>query len=222
MFTGFSENTMIYLNNLKNNNNKTWFEDNKADYEKYLLNVFKELTEALIPHMLEIDSFIDIRLNKCISRIYNDVRFSKDKSPYKSNMWISLKREYKDWKQEPTYYFELFPDGYRFGMGFHDIQKDTLEKIRKMIENEDEEFKEIYSFYNNQKLFRLEGNSYKRTLNDSIEEKYKEWYQKKEIYFVCDKSIDEVLFSRDLVDELAQGFKSLSPIYEFFLRLRER
>ena len=220
MFEGFSENTIMYLNNLMSNNNKIWFEETKADYEKYLLGNFQELVKNLGPFMLEIDPYIDINFKKCISRIYRDVRFSKDKSPYRGNMWISFKRVYKDWKMEPTYYFELFPDGYRFGMGFYDIPKESLDKLRELIEDDDEEFNEIHSIYKNQNIFKLEGKSYKRVLNENISEELREWYQKKEIYFVCNRSLDDILFSEELVKELIEGFKLLLPMYEFFLKLK--
>jgi uncharacterized protein (TIGR02453 family) len=220
MFEGFSENTIAYLNNLKSYNNKIWFEETRKDYEKYLLGNFQELVKDLGPLMLEIDPFIDINPKKCISRIYRDVRFSKDKSPYRPNMWISLKRAYKDWKIEPTYYFEIFPDGYRFGMGFYDIPKYSLDKLRDLIEKGDVEFNKMHSLYKSQKLFKLEGNMYKRVLNPNIKEELREWYQKKEIYFVCNRGIDDVLFSRELVNELIEGFKLLSPMYEFFMKLK--
>lgn len=220
MINGFSENTIIYLNNLNYNNNKTWFEAHRVDYENYLLNPFKGLLEDLKPYMLQIDSCFDLRFNKCISRIHRDIRFSKDKSPYRSNMWLSFKREYKDWKQEPCYYFELFPNGYRFGMGFYNMPKEIMEKIRKLIEEEAEEFTDLHFFLEKQDLFRLEGESYKRSLNNDIDEKYRAWYQKKEIYFVCDKGLNDTLLGGDLTQELINGFKLLQPVYEFLLSLR--
>ena len=220
MFNGFSENTIEYLYHLMGNNNRTWFQENKADYEKHLLNIFKDLVENLSPYMLELDPFLDLNFKKCISRINRDIRFSKDKTPYRTNMWISFKREYKDWKQEPTFYFELFPNGYRYGMGFYDIPKETLDKIRKMIDNDDEDFNKIHAIYKNQKVFTLEGNSYKRALNPDVSEELKEWYQKKEIYFVCNKGLKDNLFSKELANELVDGFRLLAPIYNFFLSLK--
>ena len=221
MIKGFSENTITYLNNLELNNNKTWFEAHRGDYENYLLKPFKELVEYLTPYMLEIDPYFDLRFNKCISRIYRDVRFSKDKAPYRNNMWITFKRESKDWKQEPSYYFELSPKGYKLGMGYYNISKEILEKIKKLIEEEDEEFTRFYSLIENQKVFRLEGESYKRILNNNIDEKYRNWYQKKQLYFVCEKGVNDTLLGGDLVQELVDGFRFLQPGYEFLLSLRE-
>lgn len=220
MFEGFSENTIMYLKNLRGNNNKIWFNETKSDYEKYLLGKFQDLVIELGPSMLEIDSYFDINPKKCISRIYRDVRFSKDKSPYRANMWLSFKRVFKDWKTEPTYYFEISPENYRFGMGFYNMPREVMEKLRDLIVNGDEEFNKIFNLYKNQKLFKLKGDMYKRVLNDNIEVEFREWYQKKEIYFVCERNIDELLYSKELSAELLHGFKLLAPIYEFFFNLK--
>ena len=150
------------------------------------------------------------------------MRFSKDKSPYRSNMWISFKRLYKDWKMEPTYYFEISPDYYRYGMGFYDMPRDTMDKIRKMIVKGDEDFTDMYSTYASQNIFTLEGQMYKRSLNNEIPEEFKSWYQRKEIYFVCNKSNDSLLFSSELIVKLVEDFKTIAPLYDFFIKLKDR
>lgn len=219
MFNGFSENTIEFLSRLGQNNNKAWFEENRQDYEEYVINKFKALVNELGPYMLEIDPFLEIKPNKCISRIYRDIRFSKNKAPYRNNLWISFKRANRDWKTEPTYYFELFTYGYRFGMGFYDMPREIMDKLREKIVEEDKDFVKMTKAFKKQKVFRLEGECYKRTLNENILPEYKEWYQRKEIYFVADRVIDEVLFSNDLVEELMINFKLLLPIYDYFLKL---
>jgi uncharacterized protein (TIGR02453 family) len=220
MFNGFSIDTMNFLMNLKENNNKSWFEANRKNYEDNLLVKMKDLVKELSPYMLEIDPYIDINPKKCISRINRDVRFSKDKSPYRPNMWISFKRLSLDWKMEPTYFFEIFPDYYRYGMGFYDISKDTMDKVRDMIEKEDEDFTKMYSVYKSQNIFTLEGQMYKRSLNNEISEEFRSWYQRKEIYFVCNRNKDSLLFSSELIEKLTDDFKTIAPIYNFFIKLK--
>ncbi|MDA8210412.1 MAG: DUF2461 domain-containing protein [Clostridia bacterium] len=89
-FKGFSKSTLDFLKNLKANNNKVWFETHKQDYQEYLLKPLKDLVMDLSSFMLSIDPYLETKpaVNKTISRIYRDTRFSKDKSPYKSTMWI--------------------------------------------------------------------------------------------------------------------------------------
>ena len=155
MFKGFSEKTVDYLNELKFNNNKQWFEENRDKYRKYLIEPMKELVNELAPFMMSIDPLLEVTPKKSISRINRDIRFSRDKSPYRSNMWISFKRVYKDWKNEPVYFFEIFPDYYRYGMGFYNIPRDTLYKLRGLIDEDNKEFKEIHSIYKKQSIFTM-------------------------------------------------------------------
>ena len=77
--------TFDFLNNLKDNNNREWFQENKPEYEAALKNV-TEFIEGIIMKLSELDPHInqEISAKKCLFRIYRDVRFSKNKDPYKS------------------------------------------------------------------------------------------------------------------------------------------
>lgn len=216
MFSGFSKETIEYLTLLGQNNNKAWFEEHREEYSQYVQEPFKALVAELGPYMLEINPYLDLRPSKCISRIYRDIRFSKNKAPYRNNMWISFKRPDRDWKAEPTYYFELFPDGYRYGMGFYDMPKEILYLFREKIEQKDKAFMKMVKAYEAQKEFRLEGERYKRILNQQISEELREWYQRKDLYFIAEKPVDELLFSPMLVDELRNAFMLMKPIYDYF------
>ena len=220
MFKGFSKKTIEFLLALRENNNKPWFDEHRNDYVNYLRMPFLELVKALTPDMLSIDHFFDITPGKSISRINRDIRFSKDKSPYRPNMWLSFKRQYADWKMEPTFYFELAHDSYRFGMGFYNMPKETLEKLREMIDTKNPRFMEIFRIYQEQDLFEIAGDSYKRCLNPSLPEDLLEWYQKKELYFVCNKKLEDLIFTPQLAPFLADAFHQLEPFYHFFVALR--
>lgn len=223
MFRGFSRAAIDFLSNLKENNNKEWFEANRDKYQQHLLEPLQELVEDLGPIMLAIDPYFELNPRKCISRIHRDVRFSRDKSPYRPNMWIAFKRVYLDWKAEPTYFFEIFPDFYRYGMGFYTVPKETMDELRRLILKKDKGFEKINLEYKRQNIFQMEGAMYKKTLNDSITAAQREWYQRKEIYFVCNRKIDERLFSREeLLEDLITGFNILAPVYNFFLGLRAK
>jgi hypothetical protein len=128
---------------------------------------------------------------------------------------------YRDWKMEPTYFFEIFPDYYRYGMGYYDIPKDTMDKIREMIVRGDMDFTDMYSAYKSQNIFTLEGQMYKRSLNNEIPEELKSWYQRKEIYFVCNRNNDSLLFSSELIAKLAFDFKTIATLYNFFIKLKD-
>lgn len=128
-FEGFLPETLEFLGNLEANNNKVWFEMHKQEYQEHLLQPLQDLVVDLSGFILTIDPYFETTpaINKTISRIHRDTRFSRDKSPYRSTMWITFKRSRKDWKDAPAYFFEISPDSYRYGMGFYSASKGTVE-----------------------------------------------------------------------------------------------
>lgn len=71
---------------------------------------------------------------------------SRDKSPYRANMWLALRRICRDWKSEPTHFFKIFPDLYQYGMGFYSAPRDTMEELRQPIEKKNKKFRYTISF----------------------------------------------------------------------------
>ena len=221
-FNGFSSKTLNFLQSLKANNSKAWFEDHRGEYQEYLLNPLQDLVVDLTEFMLTIDPHFEIRpaVNKTISRIYRDTRFSKDKSPFRNTMWITFKRPNNDWKDAPAYFFEISPNSYRYGMGFYSASKETMDRLREMIVRKSKEFFKVFSLYSKQNAFVVEGEKYKRILNDNIPEEFQDWYQRKNLYLVCNRGIDNTLFSRKLLKDLESGFGLIATFYNFLWGLR--
>lgn len=220
-FKGFTPDTIKFLAELRTNNNKPWFEAHKGEYERFVLEPLQELVMDIGPFMLTIDPDFETRprVDKTISRIYRDTRFSHDKSPFKSCMWITFKRPIKDWKDAPAYFLEITPDSYRYGMGFYSASKETMDRLRKAIDEKPKEFMKAVSFYSKQQDFIVEGEKYKRVLNSGLSNELQEWYQRKNLYLVCNRDIDERFFSKELADDLTSGFKLLAPFYRYLLGL---
>lgn len=222
IFKGFSQETLDFLNELKFNNNKQWFEDNRERYEKYILEPFRNLTKGLLPFMISLDPYIEVNNpNRMVSRINRDVRFSKDKSPYRSNLWITFRRTTLDWKQGPCFFFELFPNYYHYGMGFYDVSKDTMDNLREYIETKPTQFKKLIKPITASDKFLLQGDCYKRTINSNIPDEFMEWYQKKNIYINSTRKIDELLFSGELIFKVSEDLKELADLYHFFWQLKQ-
>lgn len=221
-FTGFSKETFNFLMELGFNNNKSWFEENKQTYKEHVVKPFQELIHSLSSYMLSVDPTFDTRadVGKTISRIYRDVRFSKDKSPYRNAVWLTFKRVSADWKLEPCFFFEITPSIYRYGMGFFILSKEVILKLRENIDRDSEEFREILDLYSKQNVFSLQGEKYKKILDKSKPEEILDWYQRKEIYFMCEKKIDKRLFESGLAEDLKQDFEVLRPFYEFLWKLK--
>ena len=216
-FSGFSAETLGFLRGLQTNNNKTWFEAHRPDYVRHLLEPFQLLVAGLSEPMLAIDPHFETRpaVDKTLSRIYRDTRFSKDKSPYRARMWLTFKRPSKDWKTAPAYFFEISPDGYRYGMGFYSATKATMDRLRQMMDDRNREFLDVLSKYRDQGVFQIEGEQYKRIIDPNKPPEIQEWYQRKNLHLVCNRKIDDRLFSRLLIDDLISGFGILAPLYHF-------
>ena len=89
-FWGFSEESFGFFRELAENNNKAWFDQNRARYEVHVVGAFRGLLETLKPCLLRLNPHFETagKTNGNFSRINRDIRFSKDKSPYKSNYYL--------------------------------------------------------------------------------------------------------------------------------------
>lgn len=221
MFKGFTQDTIDFFYRLRENNNKKWMDEHRDEYREHVFKPFRQLAAEMGPMMLSIEPDLDLRPHRMVSRINRDIRYSRDKSPYRSNMWISFKRTSGDWKENPTYFFEMFPEYYSYGMGIYDMPREVMNELRRLIDERDSRFMEIHELYKSQHVFTMEGEKYKRILNKNLPEDLLDWYQRKEIYFICIR-VDDLIFSNKLIDVMMEHFKLIQPIYEFFKELTAR
>jgi uncharacterized protein (TIGR02453 family) len=221
-FSGFSKETLDFLYQIRRHNSKPWFEEHRDAYERYLLYPLRRLAVALSSVVLQIDPEIETNPSRVVSRIYRDIRFSHDKSFYKKSMWLTFKRNIEAWQDSPVYYFELFPDSYRFGMGFYAITRETMGKIRLVIEKKPALFRRHLAVIKSIPGMTIEGRTYKRTLNPAIPGELQPIYQKKELYLVANRGIDAILFSEALVSDLKICFGKLAGFYHFLWELKSK
>lgn len=129
-----AQDTFDFLTDLKENNNREWFLLEKERYDAALADV-KAFITAIITELSGMDPLIttDIKAAKCLFRIYRDIRFSKDKTPYK--IWFSAGISLDGRKlQGPEYYFHLEPHKTILGVGYWRPAKEHLELIRQEID----------------------------------------------------------------------------------------
>jgi uncharacterized protein (TIGR02453 family) len=128
------ETTLHFLKKLKINNNREWFDSNKTEYLASK-EIFEEFVSELIKGINKFDKKVslDLKPKDCTFRIYKDVRFSKDKTPYKNNMSASINPGGKK-SNIPGYYFHLEPDGCFLAGGVYMPMPDVLKAIRQEID----------------------------------------------------------------------------------------
>lgn len=131
-----------YLNDLKHNNNREWFSDNRKQYEAVKLNVLS-FTEAILKNLAETDSsLLNIDPKSCLFRINRDTRFSNNKDPYKTNMGIWINSGGKH-SAKAGYYIHLEPSASFIGGGKYQPEAEELKKIRSEIDYNYKAFFEI-------------------------------------------------------------------------------
>ncbi|GAW68779.1 TIGR02453 family protein [Geoanaerobacter pelophilus] len=220
-FAGFSSATFQFLTNLSDNNNKQWFELHKADYQEHVLKPLQSLAAGLGPFMQGIDADLEVTpaLNRTISRIYRDTRFSRDKSPYKTSHWITFKRPRIGWKDYPAYFFEISPDSYRYGMGFYSASRVTMDRFRKALDSNPAKFRSATSFFPKQNVFEIEGDRYKRPLKPGIPAELDGWYNRKSIYLACNQRVEDSVIGKALITDLISGFETIAPLYHYLCKV---
>ena len=127
-----SEKSIQFLQDLKSNNNRDWFLDNKKRYEEY-----KKEYHQLIQDFLEIlkpqDASLELlEVKNCTFRINRDIRFSKNKDPYKTHMGIWMNTNHGN-NNGPGYYIHIEKGNSFFAGGMYGPENDDLRKIRKEI-----------------------------------------------------------------------------------------
>ena len=220
-FEGFTKETVRFLVEAHERNSRRWFEANRGEYERHVLTPLRALVVDLSETMGAIDRRFEMRpqVGRTISRIFRDIRFSRDKSIFRDHMWIVFKRPSKEWTDRPGFFFEIAPDGYRFGMGYYSASKRTMDAIRTDIRRDPARFLDAISFFPRQRAFRLEGDEYKRPPKGMPGPPFDAWYGKRSFYLVCDRAPDRRLYSAALSGDLARRFETLGPLYRYLIDL---
>lgn len=216
-FKGFTPETFRFFNDLKENNHKEWFDEHKHIYEKEILNPLKALVTTLSPDMHNIDPSFELRPHRCLSRIYRDVRFSKNKDPYKDFMWMAFQIPVTNdvWKDHPGYFLEISGEGYTLGLGLFQPKKKVMDAFRKEITYDAEEFQRITQKTVLDRGYIINGEEYKRPIANSLPEYFQPWIQRKGIWVSKHRPVGEELFSTDFANLMKEDFVAMEWLYNF-------
>ena len=120
--------TFKFLKDLKKNNNKPWFDKNRKVYEAAKADFISFIQAVIDQHGKKDASIKNLLAKDCLFRINRDVRFAKDKSPYKTNMGASINKGGRKAENSAGYYFHLEPGGVFTGGGIWMPMPDELKK----------------------------------------------------------------------------------------------
>ena len=140
-----------FLKDLPSNNNREWFTENKKRFQESVQKPFEEVVQQLTNKLEPLMPGIKGQSPKeSVFRIYRDVRFSKDKSPYKNHVSALISPGGKKDKTTPGLYIEASAEGVRMYTGSHMLEKEQLNAVRNKIAKEPDRFKKL----KNEKGFR--------------------------------------------------------------------
>lgn len=213
--------SLQFLDDLKKNNNREWFQENKKRYE-----VFKKDYHQLVSDFLDVMKPLDpslelLEIKDCTFRINRDIRFSKDKSPYKSHLGVWMSAGAKG-ANRSGYYVHIEKGGSFIAGGFYSPDAEELKKVRKEIAFFYDDLQEIL----NDKNFKKEFGSLDVNENNSLKSMPR-GYEKDHpaIEFLKLKSftasqtydISEVT-KKDFVKKMSQKLIALKPLNDFINR----
>jgi len=208
-----------FLTDLKENNNRDWFQANKALYENSK-NSFELFISEIITAISGFDSDIkNLKAKDCVFRIYRDVRFSKNKSPYKTHMGGFM---VKGGRKAPYagYYLQIEPGASFFGGGIYMPQSPVLKAIRNEIYYNPEKFKAILNDGVFRKLFKeLEPSDRLKRPPKDFSSDFKEIELLKfKSYVVIHSVPDELIILENFLPYALEVFKAMYPLNSFLNR----
>jgi uncharacterized protein (TIGR02453 family) len=199
-----------FFKKLKKNNNRDWFNDHKKEFKTIEAEV-KKIYNNIFENIKSHDDVDKLKM----FRIYRDVRFSKDKTPYKTHFGCSFHRTKP--KLRGGYYLHIAPNNQSFlATGFWEPNKDDLFRIRKECEMDDQEIRNILS----NKTFKtiwgdLVGDELKSAPRDfDKEHKAIDLIRKKQFIFTK-KYTDKEVISEGFIKEVDNSFKAIRPYFDY-------
>ena len=160
----FNARTFKFLSLLEKNNNRAWFNEHKADYETCVREPALELIESMQPHIEPLSPHFTAVAKKTggsLMRVYRDPRFSTDQTPYKTNIGIQFRHRAGKDVHAPGFYLHISPNDCFLGAGIWRPNSLALGKIREMISDSPNAWKNINNSEPFKQLFHLSGQSLK-------------------------------------------------------------
>jgi uncharacterized protein (TIGR02453 family) len=216
-----SKDTLQFLDDLKANNDRNWFLENKKRYE-FFKKDYSKLVSDFLNGMKPLDASLEmLEVKNCTFRINRDIRFSKDKSPYKTHLGIWLSSGAKG-QNRSGYYIHIEKNASFIAGGVYSPEPEDLKKIRKEIAFFYEDLENILNETNFKKEFKnLEFNDTNRLKNPpkGFEKEHPGIEFLKLKSFIATQKID-ILEStqKDFVSKMCKKLITLKPLNDFINR----
>ena len=219
----FPQSTVTFLKKLSRNNTREWFEKNRelynSDFLEPAVNFIVEMGEKLLTLSPGINAIP--KIDKSIFRIHRDVRFSKNKAPYKTNMGLYFWEGPGKKMEGSGYYFHLEPKGFGAGAGMYMFSKEHLKKYRDIVSipEKGKELDSIVKKIKKKGTYEIGGKKYKKTPRGyDPNSKYADYLLHDGLYTWYDGKDFSELTNKNAVDVIFKKFKDMSPLHDWLVK----
>lgn len=217
----FTKDTVKYFSRLEKNNNKKWFEEHREELEQHVMEPARIFVMHMGDNLREIAPDIQAipQIDKSIFRLHRDVRFSKNKAPYKTNLGIFFWEGPAKKMECPGFYIGIEPKLFFVGLGMYMFTPEQIKKFREIVSDvsKAEELTKIIKSLK-KKSYKINEPHLKQVPRGFDKEyKYVDLLKFNGLYaFYENKNLDELLNS-DQVKFLFKKFKDMLPLHSWFL-----
>ena len=217
-FAGFPARTARFLTELAENNEREWFKENKHRNEAHVLEPALDFINAMEPRLEKISKhFVAIgkRTGGSLMRVYRDTRFSKNKTPYKTNVGIQFRHELGKDVHAPAFYLHIQPKNCFLGAGIWRPDSEALAAIRESIDENPRVWKRARDAKRFVEHFRFGGDRLKRPPRGyAAEHSYIDDLKRKDFIAISEFPISDIR-SADFIDEVAARYATAKPLMKF-------
>lgn len=214
----FSRKSVSFLKELDQNNNKIWFDKNRQRYEDEVRTPALTYIESMDQHIAKISPHFVVSAKKVggsLMRVHKDIRFSKDKTPYKTNIGIQFRHARGKDVHAPGFYLHIEPGNAFLAAGIWRPESSTLKNVRTLIDEYPKEWKKLTKKLINTNNFEFGGESLKRPPKGfQAEHPLIDDLKRKDFIAVQNLKISTV-YAKDFDKQSARLFKAVAPLVSF-------
>jgi len=217
----FSEDTFAFLSKLGENNNRDWFNEHKPEYEQYVREPALAFIRAMPPELARFAPHfvaVDKKVGGSLMRVYRDVRFAKNKAPYKTNIGIQFRHEVGKDVHAPSFYLHIEAGEAFVGAGIWHPDGETLKKIRCYIDAHPTRWLDAMNNTAFKKAFQMGGDSLKRAPKGYPMDHAMIEDLKRKDFIAIAPLIPELILEDDLVGFIASYFETAQPLMQQLCR----
>ena len=213
-FTGFKKETSDFFWEMRFNNDREWFYAHKEQYDALIGRPMAALAAEVTALM---DSrFPEMGAELHLARIWRDARRLYGRGPLKESLWFTIKEHGGD-DNQASFYFELQPATFTYGMGFWWARAEQSENFRKSVDANPAAFRTLAQSVADLGLFKLEGPLYSKP-KGNYGEPIDSWYNRKWASLNHTEDFGGDLLREDFPLIMADRFEKIMPMYEYMMK----